>query len=123
MNSFYVFSGKKIKRYLIVLVAAIFAIGIIYLERGNVSVFSEEAPSAVYSVPTEKKVIALTFDISWGDKRTEPILKVLQENKVQKATFFLSSPGARHTPKLLLPSKRQDMKLAAMVTDMRTTAA
>lgn len=100
MNSFYVFSGKKIKRFLIVLVAAVFAIGIIYLESGNISVFSEDAPSAVYSVPTEKKVIALTFDISWGDKRTEPILKVLQDNKVQKATFFLSSPGVRHTPRL-----------------------
>lgn len=82
------------------LAAAVFAIGIIYLESGNVSVFSEDAPSAVYNVPTEKKVIALTFDISWGDKRTEPILKVLQDNKVEKATFFLSSPGARHTPRL-----------------------
>lgn len=105
MNSFYVFSGKKIKRYLIVLAAAIFAIGIIYLESGNVSVFSEEEPSAVYSVPTEKKVIALTFDISWGDKRTEPILKVLQENKVQKATFFLSSPWSKTHPEIVTAIK------------------
>ncbi|MCG7380739.1 polysaccharide deacetylase family sporulation protein PdaB [Paenibacillus sp. ACRSA] len=101
MNSFYVFSGKKIKRYLIVLAAAVFAIGIIYLESGNVSVFSEDTPSAVYSVPTEKKVIALTFDISWGDKRTEPILKVLKENKIEKATFFLSSPWSKTHPEIV----------------------
>ncbi len=75
MNSFYVFSGKKIKRYLIVLAAAVFAIGIIYLESGNVSVFSEDTPSAVYSVPTEKKVIALTFDISWGISEPNPSLR------------------------------------------------
>ncbi|MDN4605485.1 polysaccharide deacetylase family sporulation protein PdaB [Paenibacillus sp. F6_3S_P_1C] len=105
MNSFYVFSGKKIKRFLIVLVAAIFAIGIIYLESGNISVFSEDAPSAVYSVPTDKKVIALTFDISWGDKRTEPILKVLQDNKVQKATFFLSSPWSKTHPEIVTAIK------------------
>ncbi|WP_440113110.1 polysaccharide deacetylase family sporulation protein PdaB [Paenibacillus sp. QZ-Y1] len=105
MNSFYVFSGKKIKRFLIVLVAAIFAIGIIYLESGNISVFSEETPSAVYSVPTEKKVIALTFDVSWGDKRTEPILKVLQDNKVQKATFFLSSPWSKTHPEIVTAIK------------------
>ena len=67
--------------------------------------FSEEAPSAVYSVPTDKKVIALTFDISWGDKRTEPILKVLQENKVQKATFFLSSPWSKTHPEIVTAIK------------------
>ncbi|WP_145053315.1 MULTISPECIES: polysaccharide deacetylase family sporulation protein PdaB [Paenibacillus] len=113
MNSFYVFSGKKIKRYLIVLAAAVFAIGIIYLESGNVSVFSEETPSAVYSVPTEKKVIALTFDISWGDKRTEPILKVLKENKIEKATFFLSSPWSKTHPEIVTSIKEAGYEIGS----------
>ncbi|MFB5763426.1 polysaccharide deacetylase family sporulation protein PdaB [Paenibacillus medicaginis] len=102
MNSFfYVLNGKKIKRFLIGFAAAVFAIGIVYVERSNISVFSEEAPAAVYSVPTEKKVIALTFDISWGDKRTAPILEVLKEKKLQKATFFLSSPWSKTHPELV----------------------
>ncbi|MCC3378081.1 polysaccharide deacetylase family sporulation protein PdaB [Paenibacillus farraposensis] len=102
MNSFfYVLNGKKIKRFFIVIAAAVFAIGVIYVETDNITVFSEETPSAVYSVPTAKKLIALTFDISWGDKRTAPILKVLEDKKVTKATFFLSSPWSKTHPDLV----------------------
>lgn len=104
MNSyFYVLNGRKIKKFLIVFAAAIFTLGIIYVETENVSVFSEGggSPTAVYSVPTEKKLIALTFDISWGDKRTEPILKVLEDKKVQKATFFLSAPWSKTHPDMV----------------------
>lgn len=102
MNSFfYVLNGRKIKRTFFVLAAAIFAIGIIYVESDNITVFSEGAPAAIYSVPTEKKVIALTFDISWGEKRAEPILKVLEDKKVQKATFFLSSPWSKSHPDIV----------------------
>ncbi|TVX97568.1 polysaccharide deacetylase family sporulation protein PdaB [Paenibacillus cremeus] len=95
MNYFYVLNGKKLKQALIIAVAVLFAIGIIYSETENVSVFSQNDPAAVYSVQTEKKLIALTFDISWGDKRTEPILKILEDKGVKKATFFLSSPWAK----------------------------
>lgn len=96
--NFYVFNGRKMKRYFFLFVALVFAIGVVYVESDNITVFSEGAPSAVYSVPTERKVIALTFDISWGDKRTEPILQVLEDKGLNKATFFLSSPWSKaHT--------------------------
>ncbi|WP_018759678.1 polysaccharide deacetylase family sporulation protein PdaB [Paenibacillus terrigena] len=96
--NFYVFNGKKIKRYFFLFVALVFAVGVVYVESDNITVFSEGAPSAVYNVPTEKKLIALTFDISWGDKRTAPILDILQQKGLQKATFFLSSPWSKtHT--------------------------
>lgn len=98
MNHFYVLNGRKIKQYLIVFVAVLFAGGIIYAEKGNVSVFTQEEPAAIYSVPTEKKWIALTFDISWGEERAEPILKVLEEKGVKNATFFLSSPWVKSHP-------------------------
>ncbi|MFP4978506.1 polysaccharide deacetylase family sporulation protein PdaB [Paenibacillus sp. CN-4] len=101
MNSFYVFSGKKIKRFFFICAALLLAAGVVYVERGNITVFADEAPSAIYSVPTEKKVIALTFDISWGEKRPEPILKVLEDKKVQKATFFLSSPWSKSHPAIV----------------------
>ncbi|WP_019908270.1 polysaccharide deacetylase family sporulation protein PdaB [Paenibacillus sp. HW567] len=105
MNSFYVFSGKKIKRFIYIFAAALLAAGVIYVERGNITVFSETAPSAIYSVPTEKKLIALTFDISWGEKRPGPILKVLEDKKVDKATFFLSSPWSKTHPEIVTSIK------------------
>lgn len=49
-------------------------------------------PSAIYKVDTDKKIIALTFDISWGEKYAHPVLDVLEQKKVNKATFFLSGP-------------------------------
>lgn len=76
----------------------LFTLGIIYMESEHITVFSENNPSAIYSVPTDKKIIALTFDISWGDTRVEPILKVLMDKNIKKATFFLSSPWSKtHT--------------------------
>jgi polysaccharide deacetylase family sporulation protein PdaB len=101
VNYFYVINGKKLKQALFITVAVIFAIGIIYSERENVTVFSQAEPAAIYNVPTEKKLIALTFDISWGEQRTEPILKVLEEKGVKNATFFLSSPWAKSHPDLV----------------------
>lgn len=53
-------------------------------------------PSAVYKVGTTQKVVALTFDISWGEKMPTPILNVLKSKNVKKATFFLSGPWIMH---------------------------
>ncbi|RKN65231.1 polysaccharide deacetylase family sporulation protein PdaB [Paenibacillus ginsengarvi] len=101
MNFFYVMNGTKLKRYLIIFIAVLFAIGIVYSESGNITVFSQSEPAAIYSVETDKKVIALTFDISWGDKRAEPILKILEDKGVKKATFFLSSPWSQQHPEIV----------------------
>jgi peptidoglycan/xylan/chitin deacetylase (PgdA/CDA1 family) len=101
MNMFYVMNGRKIKRYFLVSIGIIFAAGVIYAEKDNVTVFAPEQPAAIYSVPTEKKMVALTFDISWGDKRMEPILDVLKQKNVKDATFFLSSPWAQTHPDIV----------------------
>lgn len=101
MNFFYVLNAKKLKRALILIVACFFAAGIIYAERKNLSVFSQDEPSAVYSVQTDKKWIALTFDISWGEVQPEPILQILKDKGVAKATFFLSSPWTKSHPQIV----------------------
>lgn len=49
----------------------------------------------VFYVQTDRKAVALTFDISWGDKTPDKVLDVLSEYN-QKATFFLSGPWASH---------------------------
>ncbi|BBI35877.1 polysaccharide deacetylase family protein [Cohnella abietis] len=54
----------------------------------------------VYRVNTQRKCVALTFDIGWGSKELNPVLKVLTANEVKKATFFLSGPWVMKRPKL-----------------------
>lgn len=42
----------------------------------------------IYSVKTEEKKVALTFDAAWGADKTEKIIEILQSNGVG-GTFFL----------------------------------
>ncbi|MWC28247.1 polysaccharide deacetylase family sporulation protein PdaB [Paenibacillus sp. MMS18-CY102] len=101
MNMFYVFNGRKLKRMLFLAIAVVFSGGIIYAERDNITVFAPQQPAAIYSIPTEKKVIALTFDISWGDKRAEPILDILKEKNIKNVTFFISSMWSQSHPEIV----------------------
>jgi polysaccharide deacetylase family sporulation protein PdaB len=54
----------------------------------------------IYSAKTEQKVVALTFDISWGQKMAPKVLDVLKQEGV-KATFFLSGPWAKNHEELV----------------------
>ncbi|SFJ39022.1 polysaccharide deacetylase family sporulation protein PdaB [Thermoflavimicrobium dichotomicum] len=103
MSFFWVLSGKRLKQTALIIVAFLFAIGIYYAENHDIQVFSplSKDPTAIYSVKTDKKQIALTFDISWGEERTGPILDVLEQKGLKKATFFLSSPWAESHPDLV----------------------
>jgi polysaccharide deacetylase family sporulation protein PdaB len=53
----------------------------------------------IYQVETEKKVVALTFDISWGDKTPLPVIDILKANHIQ-STFFLSGPWVKQYPEV-----------------------
>ncbi|MEW6182669.1 MAG: polysaccharide deacetylase family sporulation protein PdaB [Bacillota bacterium] len=53
----------------------------------------------IYRVKTDKKVAALTFDISWGTKTPGPVLDVLKKEKL-KCTFFLSGPWVVKYPEI-----------------------
>jgi polysaccharide deacetylase family sporulation protein PdaB len=101
MNVFVVLNGRKIKKWFLITMAAVFIAGVFYVEKENITVFSYREPAAIYSVQTDKKLIALTFDISWGNTRQGPILDVLEEKGVDKATFFLSSPWAKSEPEIV----------------------
>jgi polysaccharide deacetylase family sporulation protein PdaB len=101
----FVVSAKRLKQILIIFTAMLLAIGIAYAERDTITVFSGgdkgSAPQAIYKVDTKEKKIALTFDISWGETRATPILDILKEKKVNKATFFLSSPWSQRHPDIV----------------------
>jgi polysaccharide deacetylase family sporulation protein PdaB len=98
---FYVLNGRKLKRYIWAALGLLLAAGVIYTEKDHITVFAPQMPAAVYSVPTDQKIVALTFDISWGDKRAEPIIEILKEKGVKEATFFLSSPWVQSHPEIV----------------------
>ena len=56
----------------------------------SASVFFGNAPRLVpiYSVDTEEKKVAISFDTAWGADKTEKIVEILKEYKVG-ATFFM----------------------------------
>ncbi|MBB6675094.1 polysaccharide deacetylase family sporulation protein PdaB [Cohnella nanjingensis] len=101
MNYFFVWNGRRIKRVFFLTLAVLLSAGVVWAEKDNISVFAPHPPAAVYNVPTDRKVIALTFDISWGDKRAEPIVDILKNKEVANATFFLSSPWSKTHPELV----------------------
>lgn len=101
MNHFFVYSAKQLKRAFLLVVSACLALAVIWIEKDNISVFAQQQPAAIYSVPTDRKVVALTFDISWGDKRAEPILDILKSKNVANVTFFLSSPWSKSHPDIV----------------------
>lgn len=51
----------------------------------------------IYSVETDKKQIALTFDAAWGNSDTDKLLKILAENDA-KATFFFTGEWVSKYP-------------------------
>jgi len=53
----------------------------------------------IYEVKTDKKVIALTFDISWGSNTPTPVLDILKDNDLH-CTFFLSGPWVKQYPEI-----------------------
>lgn len=103
MNQFYVIQMKKIKQITLIIIAAFFTAGILYVENVlNYPVFStSEGPKAIYRGETKSNDIALTFDISWGDVKAEPILDTLKSHNINNATFFLSASWAERHPDLV----------------------
>lgn len=95
----YFLNYSRLRRYLLFLPAVV---GIAALFTGMMlkdapAVSQKERPHAIFKVKTEKKVAALTFDISWGTKVPGPVLDTLKKNNV-KSTFFLSGPWAKKYP-------------------------
>jgi Predicted xylanase/chitin deacetylase len=61
------------------------------------TVFGGEKKLPIYSVDTDQKKIAISFDAAWGDEHTKPILDILDKYNV-KCTFFLVEFWAEKYP-------------------------
>lgn len=54
----------------------------------------------IQDVYTEKRIVALTFDISWGSKTPPAVIEVLKNRNVS-CTFFISGPWAKEYPDIV----------------------
>ncbi|GAA0381275.1 polysaccharide deacetylase family sporulation protein PdaB [Bacillus horti] len=117
MNIIWTINGRKLKRYALLIVAALFTAGLFYVQGDAFPVFQStadtEEPRAIYKVATSDKKIALTFDISWGNERPGPILDVLESRGVKDATFFLSSPWAENHPDIVKRIHEQGFEIGS----------
>lgn len=92
---------KDGKRILTLATVVTLFMAVLFAVAGQVhALAAEKKPTAIYKVATNEKVVALTFDISWGNKVPEPALDVLAKEKVTKATFFLSGPWTLRHPQI-----------------------
>ncbi|GAX88404.1 polysaccharide deacetylase family sporulation protein PdaB [Effusibacillus lacus] len=105
MNVIWSFQWKQAKKVIILGVAFLLFTLVLYAQGGPLSpgtlpTAATRSPGAIYEVPTDKKVVALTFDISWGEKIPGPVLDVLEKKQLKKATFFLSGPWTSTHPEI-----------------------
>ncbi len=116
MSQFHVIHMKKIKQLALIMLAAFFTAGVLYVENIlNYPVFStSEGPKAVYRGETKNKEIALTFDISWGDVKAESILETLKKQNINNATFFLSASWAERHPDVVKRIKDDGHQIGSM---------
>ena len=83
------FYKKNIITFGVVIVLVLMSAFLFKSKEVNIyEVFSPSKELPIYSVDTEEKKIAISFDAAWGDKFTKNILDILDEYNV-KTTFFL----------------------------------
>ncbi|PTQ56954.1 MAG: putative polysaccharide deacetylase [Candidatus Carbobacillus altaicus] len=93
-----IISWKKSRRVLAFFFIVFASLIILYNERDVIVAFKPREAGAIYHVPTDEKLISLTFDISWGEVQVQPVMETLQKEGVLQATFFVSAPWAKdHT--------------------------
>jgi polysaccharide deacetylase family sporulation protein PdaB len=87
-------------------------ISIILLVSSVVYVQANHKLKPIYEVPTDKKIVALTFDISWGNKTPVPVIEILKENNIC-CTFFLSGPWVKQYPQIPLQIKKDGHEIGS----------
>ncbi|EOV9528660.1 polysaccharide deacetylase family sporulation protein PdaB [Bacillus cytotoxicus] len=103
MFFFFITSKRKFKHISFIIVLSLFTAWMLFLKTySHESAFSTATgPKVIYKGDTAKKQVALTFDISWGDKKAMPILDTLKDRDIKNATFFLSAAWAERHPDIV----------------------
>ncbi|MDD3888863.1 MAG: polysaccharide deacetylase family sporulation protein PdaB [Syntrophomonadaceae bacterium] len=92
--------------------ALISILAIVLLASSVVYVQAHNRQKPVYEIKTDKKIVALTFDISWGNQTPMPVIEILKENNV-KCTFFLSGPWVKQYPEIATRIKKDGHEIGS----------
>ncbi|MBM7573052.1 polysaccharide deacetylase family sporulation protein PdaB [Aquibacillus albus] len=115
MQHFFVIKLKHVKKWGLVLTAALFTAFFLWVEgESSFSVFSsKDHPAALSRGSEDDPNIALTFNISWGNEMVEPILQKLKDHNVQ-ATFFLSGEWVERHPGIVKKIEEDEHEIGMM---------
>ena len=104
----------KKKRFWLCLVAIISMVflSIDFTGGASASVYFGKVPRLVpiYSVDTQEKKVALTFDTAWGADKTLKILEILKEYNVN-ATFFMVGFWVEEYPDMVKAIDEQGIEM------------
>lgn len=92
--------------------ALIAIITLLVLTTSVVYVQASHKLKPVYQIDTEKKIVALTFDISWGNTTPMPVIEILEKNNI-KCTFFLSGPWVKQYPEIVQRIKQNGNEIGS----------
>ncbi|HHV77188.1 MAG TPA: polysaccharide deacetylase family protein [Syntrophothermus lipocalidus] len=87
----------------VIAVVVLFMAILAYFWESSLNAYKLEEP--IYQGQTGQKVIALTFNVDWGEEYVPDLLKILEQNGV-KATFFLTGRWAEEFPELVKNMKK-----------------
>ncbi len=88
-------SGRKIMGVMSILLAVVMMLGLIAGKYVSSASVSKKLP--IYSVQTDEKKIAITFDAAWTNQDTDQLIKILKKHSA-KATFFIVGDWAKKFP-------------------------
>lgn len=96
----------------VVCIISIVLLSINYNGGANASVFFGSAPRLVpiYSVDTEEKKVAISFDTAWGADKTLKILEILKNYEVN-ATFFMVGFWVEDYPEMVKAIDEQGVEI------------
>lgn len=101
MEHFYTIRLNRWKRWLVVIVFALFTAGFLFFNKDGAFFLSIAEETGAFSKGNaDEEAIGLTFNISWGEEKVHDILEQLEEHQVQ-ATFFLSGEWAERHPDIV----------------------
>jgi polysaccharide deacetylase family sporulation protein PdaB len=97
----YVFSYRRLAAYLLMLTTVVILVSVISTPGSGITgAFSAQRRIPIYSVETDEKLAAITFDCAWGADDIPQILDTLKKFDI-KATFFMVGQWAEKNPEMV----------------------
>ncbi len=88
-------SGRRIMGIMSILLAVVMMLGLVAGKYVSTASASRKLP--IYSVQTNEKKVAITFDAAWTNQDTEQLIQILKKHNA-KATFFIVGDWAEKYP-------------------------